>query len=466
MPPDDVPATDDAPGPPPDPAAIGPAAIDPVAGLAGPGQPATGDPHAHAPDPTVVLGRVVVPVDLTSVRARLVLDGARGGGRGEAEVDFATGPAAGSPVLDLRQPIEVARLDGRLVPAGSHDLGGGPRSHMVVLDAELAPATLHRLELAYPLTTPDAGEALPVGWSAEQPGRVRFDLWMSDLHPGRYLEQWVPANLVHDRFALEVELAVTGARVDHVVVTNGTATEWGPHRWRVTWPATSTALSPMLVVAPADEVTIRQAPGLVTAVPVEALRAGVDPAAVEEEVGLLVTENGARFGPFAHGTTFTTWVWASTRGMEYDGATTCSLAAVEHEVFHSWFGRGVKPATANDGWIDEGVTTWWTGRPPRGRRWAEPFDPAEPPVVLHPSSPWSRHTPTASYTVGARFFAGLADRCGGVDQLVEALAAFYRTHSGRLVTTAALQAHLSEASASDLGPAFARWVHGRDVPAR
>ena len=35
--------------------------------------------------------------------------------------------------------------------------------------------------------------------------------------------------------------------------------------------------------------------------------------------------------------------------MEYDGATTAAVGAVEHEVLHSWFGRGIKPARASDG---------------------------------------------------------------------------------------------------------------------
>ena len=33
-------------------------------------------------------------------------------------------------------------------------------------------------------------------------------------------------------------------------------------------------------------------------------------------------------------------LWGEPRGMEYDGATTTSAPALEHEVFHTWFGRG------------------------------------------------------------------------------------------------------------------------------
>ena len=82
--------------------------------------------------------------------------------------------------------------------------------------------------------------------------------------------------------------------------------------------------------------------------------------------------------------------------MEYDGATTASVAALEHEVFHSWFGRGVKPARAADGWIDEAWTTWATAsqrsEQPRFSAIELPLD--DPPVVLYPPQhPWARHTP-------------------------------------------------------------------------
>ena len=155
-------------------------------------------------------------------------------------------------------------------------------------------------------------------------------------------------------------------------------------------------------------------------------------------------------------------LWGAGRGMEYDGATTASVAALEHEVFHSWFGRGVKPARASDGWIDEAWTSWATS----SRRVEEPrfSDEAlsldEPPVVLYPPHPWSRYTPTESYREGSRLFAGIAHLVGGPSRLRSAMAAWYRANVGQLVTTDGLQAHLEAWSGVDLGPWFRRYVHG------
>ena len=42
-------------------------------------------------------------------------------------------------------------------------------------------------------------------------------------------------------------------------------------------------------------------------------------------------------------------------GMEYDGGCTSSLGALRHEAYHSWWGRGVKPASQADGMVGRSV---------------------------------------------------------------------------------------------------------------
>jgi aminopeptidase N len=149
--------------------------------------------------------------------------------------------------------------------------------------------------------------------------------------------------------------------------------------------------------------------------------------------------------------------------MEYDGATTATVPALEHEVFHSWFGRGVKPARAADGWIDEAWTSWATTsrRVEQPRFHSEELPLDAPPVELYPQHPWARHTPLAAYTDGARLFAGLAFLFGGPERLRTAMAEWYRANAGRSATTDGLAAHLTAWSGVDIGPWWARFVHGR-----
>jgi hypothetical protein len=238
---------------------------------------------------------------------------------------------------------------------------------------------------------------------------------------------------------------------------------------RIEYPAQFTSLSPLLVVGPAPDFEIRRRRlalpgrnepiGLLTAAHAEA---GADAAACEDDVAGWLTHQAVRYGPWAHGPSFVTVVWGAGRGMEYDGGTTAAVGALEHEVFHSWFGRGVKPARASDGWIDEAWTSWATSsrRVEEPRFGSEELSLEEPPVVLYPPHPWSRYTPTESYREGSRLFAGIAHLIGGPSRLRSAMASWYQANVGQLVTTDGLQAHLEEWSGVDLGRWFGRYVHG------
>jgi len=430
-------------------------------------------PQSLAPPPVSAGSKRIVAPSVDQISCSLRFDVTAAEAYAEATVEFRGGAVDGLPALDLRQEIEWARLDGMdLSPAdlARRDLGAGAAAGMRVLDVLVEAGSRHRLEVGYRLETPDAEGANPIGWV---PDGVNFDLWMSDLHPGRYLEMWVPAPLIHDRFSLRLDVAVEGSDRAHTVIANtaGVDAEPGRRSWSLLYPAHFTALSPMLVLAPTDALEVRRTAfplagrdrslGLVTARPLDV---EADLASCEADLQAWLSYMAARYQPWIHGDTFWAVLWGPGRGMEYDGATTASVPALEHEAFHSWFGRGVKPARASDGWIDEAFTVWSTAadRHQIARFSAEELSMDEPPVVLYPSHPWSRHTPTESYREGARLFAGLAYRFGGPDRLRAAMADWYRANAGELVTTDGLAAHLKLWSGLDLAPMWARFVHGRD----
>jgi hypothetical protein len=417
---------------------------------------------ATPPRPVPAGDQLAVPVDVMRVEARIVFDVAAQTASVAAAVDFGLEDYDGRPVLDLRQTPTALRLDGRAMDPASFppvDLGGGPGAQMRLLDVELPGGSRHRLELEYQLETPAAEGAEPVGWTGDG---VRFDFWMSDLRPGRYLEMWLPANLCHDRFQLALDLEVTG-QVRHTVLTNGTVDAESSDRWRITYPATFTSLSPMLVLRPAGEVELRrrQADGreVVTA---KVAESDADLAACEADVVAWLVHHERRYGPWVHGSRFTAVLWGPGRGMEYDGATTAAVGALEHEVFHSWFGRGVKPASASDGWIDEAYTSWATASRRRElpRFHVEELGLDEAPVLLYPPHPWSRHTPIESYKEGSRLFAGIAYLLGGAPQLRTAMADWYQANAGSFATTDDLEHHLSERSGG-VPALFQRYVRGR-----
>jgi hypothetical protein len=415
---------------------------------------------------------LAVPIDIDQVAVSVRFDVASRVAEATATVEFRLEGPEGYPVFDLRQEIDRSHLDGRplAVDALAHrDMGAGPEARMRAVDVVCSSAEGHRLDLAYRLGTPDAKGAVPLGWSA---GGVFWDLWMSDLEPGRYLEMWAPANLCHDRFLLEMDVEVVGTDRPHVLVANGTTQELRPGgHWTVRYPAHYTSLSPLLVLAPADEVQLRrgraQAAGAPIEVTVAALAdAGTDPDAVATDTAAWLAYFAARYGAYAHGEEFLAVLWGAARGMEYDGATTTCEPALEHEVFHSWFGRGVKPASAADGWIDEAMASWATAsrRAAIGRFQVEELGLDEPPTLLCPLHPWSRHTPALAYGGGSRLLAGLAHMAGGAAQLRTALASWYGAFGGGPASSEDLARHLSPWCGRDLSPWWDRYVYGAQRP--
>ncbi len=422
-----------------------------------------------APPPVALSGRLAVPIDIDLLAASVRFDPVSQVAEVSARLELRLPGPAGCPVFDLRQPIDEAALDGTLLPPdalGYCDMGAGEDARMRVVDVACSGGSAHQLELRYRLGTPEAPGALPIGWS---PGGVSWDLLMSDLEPGRYLEMWFPANLCHDTLRIELDVEVVGTDRPHVLLANGAVDENRPGaQWSVRYPRRYTSLSPLLALVPADEVEVRhcrtEAAGKQLGVKVAALAGTAgDLDAVTADTSAWLSYFAARYGRF-NGSDFLAVLWGAPRGMEYDGATTTCAPALEHEVFHSWFGRGVKPACASDGWIDEAMASWATAsrRAATGRFQAEELGLDEEPSLLYPPHPWSRHTPREAYGAGSRLLSGLAYMAGGAAQLRSALAAWFKAYGGGAASTQDLARHLESWCGRDLGPWWDRYVYGED----
>ena len=277
---------------------------------------------------------------------------------------------------------------------------------------------MHRLSVSYRLATPAAelgGNDSAMRWSAGP--RLRWSFGMSDLSAGRYLEAWFPSNLPFDQFPCTLEIRIVGTRIGHSLITNGAATTAGANAWSVRFPASFTSMSPLVEIHPgrrgAGGTRNRRPSGLAAdgsgrsvakrADGPEDLSAGV------AQIKALLSANEREYGEFL-GTRFVCFFHGEPGGMEYNQATTTSAAALGHETFHSWFARGITPASPADGWVgDEAFTRFHDDGADRGR---SSSDFTMPPVPLCSREPFQRTTPAASYVEGRRFFLGLAASMG------------------------------------------------------
>jgi hypothetical protein len=423
-----------------------------------------------APPRTIVDGLAAVPIDIQHITASLTFDGTTSSGTGDATLDFIVGPGGGCPIFDLRQAITSLWLDGAPFPpaqAALRDFGGGTGAELRVIEAVLAAGSSHTLRVTYTLGPPQAstaGSYQPgMAWSAGP--RLAFNFGFTDLGPGRYLEAWVPANLIFDQFDLTLELRIVNTPVAHSVISNGTATTIGTNHWSVVFPARSTALSPLVEVRATD--TLASQTGSVTlpvsgqTVTIEAWKlatSSVDLAARVADIAAWLSANETSTGRYVHGSRFLAFL--HTGGMEYDGGTTTGVGALRHEVFHSWWGRGLKPASQADGWWDEA----WTVYNDLGASGSAPFDFTAAPVTLSSTNPWVRATPSSSYSSGERVFRGAA-ALTGASQLRTHMAAFFTERHGRPATTPQLEEHLvSRSGEATLVDAFHRFVYGFPDP--
>ncbi len=422
---------------------------------------APNDDKAKAPPPLEVDGLVGMPIDILSVRGEILFDGASRSARATAVMEFEmTGD--GMPLFDLRQEIERLVVNGVEVEAelaAAHQVSHACGT-MRILQQELPAGAVHTLELEYPLEKPMSPRSQDIGWGENG---LNWDTFFSDLNQGRYLEMWMPANLLYDRFALELELELTGLEQDHELVTNGAIEERGRHHWKLRFPDTNTAFSAMIVIVPATEVersqsTVKVGKRRFTVDVCRRKDASGDLDRVHDMVADDLKEFSETVGPWPHGDTIPVLIWRGGRSMEYDGATTSSVGALRHELHHSWWGRGVKPASQNDGWFDEAWTVYSADREgPRGTQ------QEGPPVELCSSDPYNRTTPGASYRAGSAFFARVAKEIGP-KKLDRLMAEFFELHVHDPVSTQQLEQHLAERSKKpkQVRQLFHRYVYGKE----
>lgn len=187
----------------------------------------------YAPKPKTVDGLTAVPLHIDLVTATMVFDAQAQTAQCEAEMQFTMGPSSGYPFFDLRQTIDTASLDGSSLAAAQlahHDFGGGPHTELRIIEHWLSAGSAHTLALSYQLDTPASPNAQGIGW---EPGstRLSFDFYLSDLNPARYLESWLPSNLLFDRFPVNLEIQIDHSAHNHVLLTNGAVTDLGTNHW-------------------------------------------------------------------------------------------------------------------------------------------------------------------------------------------------------------------------------------------
>ena len=424
-----------------------------------------------APPAKTVDGLFAVPIDIQSITATFTFDGAAETASADATIVYTVGPADGNPIFDLRQTITQAWLDAVDFPVGQlahHQFGTGVFTDLRVIESVQTAGSVHTLRVLYDLALPNSeltgGYPPALEWLAGP--KLKFVFGLSDLREARYAEAWLPANLIFDQFTIALEIEITGTMAAHSVITNGSVTNLGSNHWQIDFPARFTALSPMLEVRSSDSLTSSSdtvaLPVSGKVVTIEAWKpsgSGVNLTTQINNIKTFLTDNENDYGSYLHDNRFVAF-FNGSGGMEYEGGTTTSEGALPHETFHSWYARGLKPASQADGWWDEGFTTFHDF----GADDPVAFDFSDPPVLLCSRDPWQRDTPDNAYDDGSDFWKGMAAMLG-VSTFNNLMSDLYNTHNGRPVSTQLIEEFLlAQSGEEQIVDAFHRFVYGLSDP--
>jgi hypothetical protein len=304
----------------------------------------------HTPKSFNVSGGKAVFADFSEATYHITYDLGQKKASVKAEIKLETSEA-GFPVFDSVTAPTSIRFDGESVTAIEAKTPNNETTLRLV--NKLASAGSHTLTVEVPLTAlvefSDAG--------------VKSAFWTSDLSERQFLERYMPANFEFDQVKMNFIVKFVGAKNKQIIYTNGTMTEIEANTFKINYPSYYTASSIFFHAVPQgatteQRFTLKSIDG--REIPAVVYFAKGSWSASTEKLKTKTTEVfhelESDYGPFPHPTL--TVLQAGMGGMEYCGATMTDFSALGHELFHSYFARGVMPANGNAGWVDEALASW------------------------------------------------------------------------------------------------------------
>jgi hypothetical protein len=169
-----------------------------------------------------------------------------------------------------------------------------------------------------------------------------------------------------------------------------------------------------------------------------------------------LAELQASLGPFPMPRGLSVVLTQSGGGMEYYGATTTSLRALRHEVFHMYFACSTVARTYRDSWWDEAINMWYELS----------ADPAYPPIadgfrsdIVSGRSAVAVGFDRRAYDDGSRVMQAVASGMGGRAHMVSFLRDLHARRSFDPLTTWDLVDEIRAWSGQDFEERFRLWLY-------
>ena len=144
-----------------------------------------------------------------------------------------------------------------------------------------------------------------------------------------------------------------------------------------------------------------------------------------------------------------------TGGMEHSGATQTSFGALDHEMLHSYFAKGIMPANGASGWIDEAIASW------RDKGYPRLPTPGFGGSNIGGHSPYKRNTDDRSYGLGSAFMGYLDWRLQNMGGLKAFLKGYFAAYKHQVITTEHFKNNLEFFSGLVLSTEFDTFILGK-----
>jgi hypothetical protein len=353
---------------------------------------ATENDNLHRPKSFSVNGGKAVFADFTDATYSITYDLTKKMASVKAEIKLET-VEAGFPIFDsVTAPTSVS-FDGAAVNAVEAKTPNGETTLRYV--NKLAQAGAHTLSVEVPIVTlVEFNEA-----------GLKSAFWTSDLEERQFLERYMPANFEFDQVNMTFVIKFIGAKNKQTIYTNGLVQELESNTFKINYPSYYTASSIFFHTVPQGataelrfnlkSIDGRDIPAVVY---FSKSSWNTNLERLKNKTTEVFHELESDYGAFPHPSI--TVLQAGMGGMEYCGATMTDFSALGHELFHSYFARGVMPANGNSGWIDEALASWRDDG-------YQTFSTLSGSSGMSSHSYYTRTTDTAAYTFGSRFMSYL-----------------------------------------------------------
>lgn len=297
----------------------------------------------------------------------------------------------GLPIFDSVSTPQAVWLNGREIKQVSVLVPGGVSRVRVALSS-IKPGT-HTIRLR---------TAIERGVLYDFKG-VSSGFFIKDLKDRNFLERYLPTNYEYDQYKMNFTVRVENAPHRwHDIFANGVVENTEQNTFKISYPEHYTSSSVYFHLVPRRKfwryyltytsINGRQFPVTIYS------RTRAFNGMLKRKAWKVLAELERDYGPWPH-PQLIIYGTGLRGGMEYLGATTTSLVSLGHELFHSYFAKGVMPADGNSGWMDEGLASW------RDRGYQTASRPNYYSANLAGHSPYTRKTDKRSYEKGRSFFA-------------------------------------------------------------